>query len=126
MLWESWGLTERSAVVAVSGKLALLSSEIVKVVGSMAGKLNLVLGRGTGVLGPDSLLLQLLVLGSGTGKALTGVTGDSDNVELTTAWLWLLLLLPATLRSTGRKSFCEMFWPPPFKIAIQLVFGGSE
>lgn len=126
MLWESWGLTERSAVVAVSGKLALLSSEIVKVVGSMAGKLNLVLGRGTGVLGPDSLLLQLLVLGSGTGKALTGVTGDSDNVELTTAWLWLLLLLPVTLRSTGRKSFCEMFWPPPFKIAIQLVFGGSE
>jgi hypothetical protein len=45
MLWESWGLTERSAV-AVSGKLALLSSEVV---GSMAGKLNLVLGRGTGV-----------------------------------------------------------------------------
>lgn len=81
MLWESWGLTERSAV-AVSGKLALLSS---KVVGSMAGKLNLVLGRGTGVFCPESLLLQLLVLGSGTGKALTGVTGDSDDVGLTTA-----------------------------------------
>jgi hypothetical protein len=121
MLWESWGLTERSAV-AVSGKLALLSSEVV---GSMAGKLNLVLGRGTGVFCPESLLLELLVLGSGTGKALTGVTGDSDDVGLTTTWLWLLLLL-VTLRSTGRKSFCEMFWPPPFKIAIQLVFDGSE
>lgn len=82
MLWESCDFTGCFFSV-VSDKLALLSST--RDVVSMAGKLNFVRGRGIGVFGSELLLLllELFILGRGTGKALTGgVPGDSDDVGL--------------------------------------------
>ena len=81
MLWESCDFTG-SFFSVVSDKLALLSST--RDVVSMAGKLNFVRGRGMGVFGSELLLLlELFILGRGTGKALTGgVPGDSDDVGL--------------------------------------------
>ena len=81
MLWESCDFTGCFFSV-VSDKLALLSST--RDVVSMAGKLNFVRGRGMGVFGSELLLLlELFILGRGTGKVLTGgVPGDSDDVGL--------------------------------------------